>query len=146
MGNIESSTRNIIEVTDSVRRMNTFNADPNKMEDEIEVCRMRIRVWFERAAEAYEKDSIALSKDALLRWWQYRHALAELEGTEPPEQPKAPIYYFAWREDSKHTSSFYRRPSSDPDQPALVPLRPRPYAGAGEIELPLPESPQEGWI
>lgn len=146
MGNIESSTRNIIEVPDSVPRMITFNADPKKMEDEIEVCRVRIRVWFGRAAEAYEKDAVALSKDALLRWWQYRFALAELEGTELPEQPKAPIYYFAWREDSKHTSSFYRRPGSDPDQPALVPLRPRPDAGAGEIELPLPDAPQQGWI
>ncbi|MFA7338894.1 MAG: hypothetical protein WC028_19060 [Candidatus Obscuribacterales bacterium] len=133
-------------VSSRVPKMITFNADPNKMEDEIEICRVRIRVWFERAAIAYEKDAVALSKDALLRWWQYRFALAELEGTEPPEQPKAPIYYFAWREDSKHSSSFYRRPGSDPDQPALVPLRPRPDAGAGEIELPLPESPQQGWI
>jgi len=126
--------------------MISFNADPNKMEDEIEVCRVRIRVWFERAAEAYEKDSIALSKDALLRWWQYRYALAELEGAKPPERPKAPIYYFAWRNDSKQASSFYRRPGGDPDQPALVPLLPRPDGGAGEIELPLPESPPQGWI
>ena len=126
MGNIESSTRNIVEVPDSVPKMITFNAHPNDVEDENEVCRMRIPVWFERAAEAYEKDAVALSKDALLRWWQYRFALAELEGTEPPEQPKAPIYYFAWREDSKQKSSFYRRPGSDPDQPALVRLRPRP--------------------
>lgn len=135
-----------MEVSNRGGRMITFNADPSKVEDEIEVCRVRIRVWFERAAEAYEKDSIALSKDALLRWWQYRYELAELEGTQPPEKQKAPIYYFAWREGPKHSSSFYRRPDSDPDQPALVPLRPRPDAGAGEIELALPESPPQGRI
>jgi hypothetical protein len=124
--------------------MNTFDADPKKVKDAIEVCNERIKVWYIRAEMAYQQDSIAVSKDALYRWWQYRQALAEIEGKQTPQQPKDPPYYFGRRDGFNLNSQGYGRPGGDPDEPGPVPRRPLPNAGAGEVELPLPSPHPEG--
>jgi len=125
--------------------MEVFDTEPRRLNGGSEAYNERIKVWFERAAVAYQRDSIALSKDALYRWWQYRQELARLEGKQIPEQPKEPQYYFG-KKDGLTRNSYgndgpgFGPPGGDPDQPAPVPRRPRPDAGASEVEIPLPSS------
>jgi hypothetical protein len=124
--------------------MNTFDADPKKMKDAFEACNERIKIWYDRAAMAYQQDSIDVSKDALHGWWHYRQELAEIEGKQTPQQPKDPPYYFGRRDGFNLNSQGYGRLGGDPDQPAPVPRRPRPDLGSGDVELPIPSSPPEG--
>jgi hypothetical protein len=108
-----------------------------------EKLKERIVTWLNRAAMAYEQNNIDLSKQALYRRWQCQRELAELEGTEPPEPPKEPDDYFKgldrgnWKPQSGDPG--FGPSGRDPDQPAPVPRRPLPTAGAGEVALPLPE-------
>jgi hypothetical protein len=108
-----------------------------------EEVKAQIETWLNRAAMAYQQHNIDLSKVALMRRWQYQELLAELEGTEPPELPQEPEYYFG-RSDGGSPNPQGGGPGfgprrRDPDQPAPVPRRPLPNAGAGEVALPLPE-------
>jgi hypothetical protein len=96
----------------------------------------QIDIWLNRALMAYQQDKMDLTKTALDKRWEYQKALAELEGSPPPPAPEDPKRFFR---DWDQGPGFGRK-GRDPDQPAPVPLRPYPAAGAGEIALPLPES------
>lgn len=118
--------------------MNTFDTDPKRLDNGIEVWKDRIEIWFNRAAVSYKQDQIEVCKDALNRRWSYQQILAELEGTEPPDPPNEPEFYFGKRGRYNRGVSQGGRGPSDPDQPAPVPRRPFPNTGAGEIGLPEP--------
>ena len=103
--------------------MDTFDADPKKLDTGIEIWKDRVAIWFNRAAVAFRKNQIDVSKDALCRSWQYQQALAELEGKELPDPPNEPEFYFG-RRDLSNTSWGLGRPGDDPDDPAPVPWPP----------------------
>jgi hypothetical protein len=106
-------------------RMQNEGSDTKRLRDQIET-------WLNRAAMAYQMNHDELSKQALHYRWEYQKQLALLEGTEPPEAPQEPEDFFrGWDRGGPR--------KRDPDQPAPVPRRPLPNAGAGEIALPIPE-------
>jgi hypothetical protein len=113
-----------------------LGATPKKAKEQVET-------WLNRAAMAYEMGNLELSEQALMRRWQYQKLLSELEGTELPELPKKPEEFFrGWdrgNPNPKGDGPGFGPRRYDPDQPAPVPRRPLPNAGAGEIALPLPE-------
>jgi len=85
---------------------------------------------------AYDMNNDELSKQALNKRWEYQKKLAELEGTEPPEAPaELEDFFRGWHRGNPR--------GRDPDQPARVPRRPLPNAGAGEVALPIPKQSTE---
>jgi len=121
--------------------MEIFDTDPKTVKTRMEIYNDQAKIWFERAATAYQRNSIEVSKDALWRWWKYRQELSAFEGKPTPEQPKEPEHYFGRRDGhlNLHGSGpGFGRPGGDPNQPAPVPRRPHPDAGASEVEIPLP--------
>jgi len=101
----------------------------------------KIETWMNRAAMAYQQKNMELAKQALDRRWQFQIKLAELEGTQRPDPPDDPEEYFKGLDrGSPRGGGPNRWPyGSDPDNPARVPKRPLPTAGAGEVALPLPD-------
>jgi hypothetical protein len=92
------------------------------------------QTWLNRAGMAYQQKKNFLADQALSRMWAYQRDLATLNETSEPPYPEAAEEFFK--------DKFGPAPGAD-DSPSLVPKRPYPSAGAGEIALPLPNPAEE---
>lgn len=81
-----------------------------------------LAIWHNRAFKEFFTGDREAAKLYLGFKWYYQSRLAEIDGTDPPPLPEDNDWPF---------------------DPSRVPRKPHPYAGAGEVALPLPEPSRE---
>ena len=97
-----------------------------------DMLRVQAVTWLKRAEMAYQQKNTFLSNRPLAQMWLYEKSYATLNGDPEPSYPADAEEFFK--------DKF----GPDPDSsPSLVPRRPYPSSGAGEISLPLPSVEDE---
>lgn len=56
-------------------------------------------LWLDRAAVAYKRGNVQLSRAALTRFWQYQRILADQTGKDLPEQPEPNEFFNGWTDE-----------------------------------------------
>jgi hypothetical protein len=108
-----------------------------------------IRIWFIRALKAEKSGNTELLEVALEECWKVQKNICKSTGSEIPERPLSSSDVIPWL--ATHLPYSPNRPENkrdpeqpgEPEQPAGVPRKPLPYAGAGEIALPLPHKNED---
>jgi hypothetical protein len=95
--------------------------------NEIDIVKTQISTWQNRAWMASQQGNQDLVQQALTHKHRYEKRLAELLGTDPPDEPHV---------DSPFDDDPPQGPSSETSG---VPRRPLPTAGGNAIALPLPD-------
>lgn len=101
--------------------------------DNVDLLNRQIKTWLNRAHMAYLQRNIELTKRALDRRWQFQKKLALILSTPEPPYPSEPDVFFK-------DFGFGGPSKGEPDSPSRIPLNPLPFAGAGAVALPEPES------
>lgn len=108
-----------------------------------------LRVWFIRALKSERSGDNELLEEALEQCWKIQKTICEFTGREIPERPLSSSEVVPWLGTDLPASpggpadKRGPEPPGEPDNPARVPRKPLPYAGAGEVTLPLPTKSED---